>query len=66
MKPLTGSQITAKMLLDGCTYPNGDLLHKDDDREIVYDNGSKTVLLSGYFEAETLIEIAMHMRSTQK
>ena len=58
--------ITAKENVNAWTTPTGDLTHGSGDDEIIYDAGSNTVFISGFFDADTLIEIAMHMKSTQK
>lgn len=67
-KPLTCAQQEAKVLLDEWTYTNGNLLHGSapDNDEVVYDESSLTIYLHGMFTAETLIELAMHMKSTQE
>lgn len=58
--------VSANETVNGWTGPNGDLVSKDDEgNEVVYDCGSDEVLLNGYFDADTLLAIAMHLRSQQ-
>lgn len=64
-KPLTEHQIDAKKMVDAWTTPENDLLIRDDEVEVVYDHGSHTAMLNGFFDADLLIEIAYHMKMTQ-
>lgn len=66
MTTLTNFEIAAKLLVDSWTAPDGGLLEQEHDTEISYVGGHRGAFLQGTFDAETLIEIAMHMRSTQE
>lgn len=57
--------ITAKETVNGWTATNGDLFEVSTDEQVIYDTGSNTIFLHGFFDAETLVEIAAHMKSTQ-
>ena len=45
------------------TTDRGDLAWEEDKSEIIYDAGSKTVIVDGWFTSDQLLAIAMHMRS---
>ena len=64
-KPLTDHQIDAKKMVDTWTTPENDLMIQDDEVEAVYDHGSHTAMLNGFFDADLLIEIAHHMKMTR-
>lgn len=60
--------IPAKEKVSGWTTPTGALSTRgnEDPTEVYYDRGEEVVMLRGRFDADTLTEIAAHMRSTQK
>lgn len=56
----------AKANVDDWTTPNGGLVYENSDERVLYDAGTSDAYLCGSFEWDTLMEIAMHMRSQQK
>lgn len=59
--------VTAMENVNGWTMPMGGLNTRgnDDPTVVLFEPGDECVEISGHFDADTLLAIAMHMRSQQ-